>query len=177
MYMVLCLPVVNPLPLVGDGYTSVWGPRGVLRVARLGAVAGVLQATREMSTVHEASAQVGHTWVGKCGGPRPDSSSSPDHPTLTTQIPQQCVQPQGGTKKGPSASRHSHRIYRSAPYAGDGGAAFSEPSSDRRSSRAARQEGAHPEAGVEVDVVGLAHLVVTFLRTVQGSDADGGSPV
>lgn len=101
MYMVLCLPVVNPLPLVGDGNTSVWGPRGVLRVARLGAVAGVLQAPREMSTVHEASAQVGHTWVGKCGGPRPDSSSSPDHPTLTTQIPQQCAQPQGGTKKVP----------------------------------------------------------------------------
>lgn len=38
-------------------------------------------------------------------------------------------------------------------------------------------EAAHPEAGVEVDVVGLAHLLVTFVRTVQGSDADGGGPV
>ena len=37
--------------------------------------------------------------------------------------------------------------------------------------------GAHPEGGVEVDVVGSAHLVVLLRRAVQGGDADGSSPV
>lgn len=39
------------------------------------------------------------------------------------------------------------------------------------------QDGAHPEGGVEVDVIGSAHLVVLFFCTVQGSDADGSGPV
>lgn len=38
-------------------------------------------------------------------------------------------------------------------------------------------KGTYSEAGVEADVIGLAHLVVLFLCTVQGSDSDGGGPV
>lgn len=40
-----------------------------------------------------------------------------------------------------------------------------------------RQQGAHPEGGVEVDVVGAAHLMVPFFRAVQDGDANGSSPV
>lgn len=116
------------------------GPSGVLRVARLGAVAGGPAGTQRNEHSARGVSSRGPHVGGEVRRPRPDSSSSPDHPTLTTQTPQQCAQPQGGTRKGPSASRHSHRIHRSAPHAGDGGAACGEPSSDRRSSRAARQE-------------------------------------
>lgn len=37
--------------------------------------------------------------------------------------------------------------------------------------------GAHPEGGVEVDIVGPAHLVILLLSTVQSSHPDGGGPV
>ena len=37
--------------------------------------------------------------------------------------------------------------------------------------------GTHPEGGVEVDLVGAAHLVVLLFRTVQGGDSDGSGPV
>lgn len=37
--------------------------------------------------------------------------------------------------------------------------------------------GAHPESGVEVDVICAAHVLVLFFCTVQSSDTDGSSPV
>lgn len=37
--------------------------------------------------------------------------------------------------------------------------------------------GAHPEGGVEVDVICAAHILVLFFCTVQSSDTDGSSPV
>lgn len=37
--------------------------------------------------------------------------------------------------------------------------------------------GAHPEGGVEVDVICAAHVLVLFFCTVQSSDTDGSSPV
>lgn len=36
---------------------------------------------------------------------------------------------------------------------------------------------AYPEGGVEVDVVGAAHLLVLLLRAVQRSHSDGSSPI
>lgn len=37
--------------------------------------------------------------------------------------------------------------------------------------------GAHPESGVEVDVICAAYVLVLFFCTVQSSDTDGSTPV
>lgn len=46
-----------------------------------------------------------------------------------------------------------------------------------RTGAESRLLGAHPESGVEVDVICAAYVLVLFFCTVQSSDTDGSTPV
>lgn len=88
-----------------------------------------------------------------------------------------CTTRQGRSTRGGPGPTSSSKL---KPHAGACQSAAASPTvvagrEDR--GRRGRQGGAHPEGGVEVDVVGSAHLVILLLRAVQGGDPDGSSPV
>ena len=187
------IPSPSAPPVEETGKTCLWGHPLAALQASLGQP-GPAPCRRERPGWTRARGG-GETCPPSCEGSSRAPPCPPGRQTPPAPFPRgasggpgrACVRvhnPQGAEhKRGPRANTSSPQL---KPHARACQSAAASPTviaaredRGRAESRPAhgRQGGAHPEGGIEVDVVGSAHLVILLLRAVQGGDPDGSGPV